>query len=70
MCPSVRADFVRLRTLRAKPYSQKEAEAAVGLRTVNGTRGNGSSKTVDGDSVMAVDATDLASFTERNEKLI
>ncbi|KAL2045484.1 hypothetical protein N7G274_001912 [Stereocaulon virgatum] len=29
----------RLRALRAEPYSQEEAEAAVGLRTDNGTRG-------------------------------
>lgn len=30
--------FVRLRALRAEPYSQKEAEAAVGLRSDNGIR--------------------------------
>ncbi len=30
----------RLRALRAEPYTQKEAEAAVGLRTDNGTRSN------------------------------
>lgn len=28
----------RVRFLREEPYSQKEAEAAVGLRTDNGTR--------------------------------
>ena len=30
--------FARLRALRAEPYSQKEAEAAVGLRSDNGIR--------------------------------
>ena len=30
----------RLRDLRADPYSQKEAEAAVGFRTDNGIRSN------------------------------
>ena len=30
----------RLRALRLEPYTQKEAEAAVGLRTDNGTRDN------------------------------
>ena len=30
----------RVRSLREEPYSQKEAEAAVGLRTDNGTRAN------------------------------
>ena len=29
---------IRLRLLREKPYTQKEAEAAVGLRTDNGIR--------------------------------
>jgi bud site selection protein 20 len=28
----------RLRALRSEPYTQKEAEAAVGFRTDNGTR--------------------------------
>lgn len=30
----------RLRALRAEPYTQKEAEAAVGIRTDNGIRNN------------------------------
>lgn len=30
----------RIRALRVEPYSQKEAEAAVGLRTDNGIRDN------------------------------
>lgn len=29
-------DDIRIRALRAEPYTQKEAEAAVGLRTDNG----------------------------------
>ncbi len=29
--------FPRLRALRAEPYTQQEAEAAVGLRTDNGS---------------------------------
>lgn len=31
-------DVLRLRALRAEPYTQKEAEAAVGLRIDNGIR--------------------------------
>ena len=37
---AVLTESPRVRALRLEPYSQKEAEAAVGLRTDNGVRGN------------------------------
>ena len=33
-----RTDGTRLRALRDEPYTQKEAEAAIGLTTDNGSR--------------------------------
>ena len=37
---AVLTESPRVRALRLEPYSQKEAEAAVGLRTDNGVRDN------------------------------
>lgn len=41
----------RIRALREEPYSQKEAEAAVGLRTDNGKR-----EIVEGESMEDISA--------------
>ncbi|KAL2059389.1 hypothetical protein ABVK25_000682 [Lepraria finkii] len=48
----------RLRALRAEPYSQKEAEAAVGLRTDNGTRSKASITAGDEPAAMDIKGTD------------
>ena len=43
----------RVRSLREEPYTQKEAEAAVGLRTENGKR-----EIVEGESMEDLSAAD------------
>lgn len=49
----------RLRALRAEPYTQKEAEAAVGLRTDNGSRSTGLTTIAeDQPAAMEVEMTD------------
>lgn len=49
----------RLRALRAEPYTQKEAEAAVGLRTDNGTRSTALTTTAEDHlAAMEVEITD------------
>jgi len=53
------AKIQRLRALRSKPYTQKEAEAAVGLRTDNGTRSTTLDTTIeDQPAAMEVDIAD------------
>lgn len=53
-CPKTKPlTHFRLRALMEEPYSQKEAEAAVGLRTDNGSRAEGS--TVDEAQDVAMD---------------
>lgn len=49
----------RVKALREEPYTQKEAEAAVGLRTDNGHRLSAKEDTQEGDIEMAVEQEDM-----------
>ena len=51
------ADRSRIRALRAEPYTQKEADAAVGLRTDNGLRSEQSVASERQQAFMELEAT-------------